>query len=248
MTIASRLQSCHTKAFPMIEPSESLTPAKPAVTVWEGMAIAAGSILLVALGSAGLIYKFFVNAANPQRATLIAKSLVDYNIPGAEGVFGANLGGAKVAIVSSPSFPNDLTALTDVNPTAAKGVELFVARVPLDVETTPSQNLTQPPATSNISPSYDPFSASDFSFSYRSGEEFTVNQERIEEKMFCDQKVPVRIQEGNLTLSSQATPIAAVKFDASAPVDNSKRQVTITAIGPTARQDASMVFQSLKCK
>jgi hypothetical protein len=232
----------------MTEPTESLTPSVPAVTVWEGIAIAAGSVLLVAMGSAGLVYKFFVNAASPQRATLIAKSLVDYNIPDAEGVFGANLGGAKVAIVSSPSFPKDAATLGNVNSASAKGVELFVARVPLDVETTPSQDATQPPSTSNISPSYDPFSASDFSFSYRSGEEFTVNQERIEEKIFCQQKVPVRIQEGNLALSSQTTPIAAVKYDASAPVGNSKRQVTITAIGPTAKQDAAMVFNSLNCK
>ncbi len=118
--------------------------------------------------------------------------------------------------------------------------------MPLDVEST--QDVSQPPSTSHISPSYDPFSASDFSFSYRSGEEFTVNQERVEEKLFCQQKVPVRIQEGNLALSSQATPIAAVKYDASAPVGNSKRQVTITAIGPTAEQDAAMVFNSLNCK
>lgn len=231
-----------------MEPIDSLTPATPPVTVWEGMAIAVGSVLLVAMGSAGLVYKFFVNAANPQRATLIAKSLINYNIPGAEGVFGANLGGAKVAIVSSPSFPKDAATLTDINPTSVKGVELFVARLPLDVETTPPQDLTQPPSTSNISPSYDPFSASDFSFSYRSGEEFTVTQEKVEEKIFCDQKVPVRIQQGNLALSSQAMPIAAVKYDASAPVGNSKRQVTITAIGPTAKQDAALVFNSLNCK
>lgn len=229
----------------MIEPTDSLTPTVPTVTVWEVIAIVAGSALLVAMGSAGLAYKFFVNAANPQRATLIAKSLMDYNIPGSEGVFGANLGGAKVAIVSSPSFPKDAATLSDINPASAKGIELFVARVPMDVETT--QDVAQPP-TSNISPSYDPFSASDFSFSYRSGEEFTVTQERIEEKMFCNQKVPVRIQEGNLTLSSQAMPIAAVKYDASAPISNSKRQVTITAIGPTAKQDAAMVFNSLNCK
>jgi hypothetical protein len=232
----------------MIEPPESLTPSVPAVTVWEGIAIAAGSVLLVAMGAAGLVYKFFVNAANPQRATQIAQSLMDYNIPDTEGVFGANLGGAKVAIVSSRSFPKDAAVLDGINPAAAKGVELFVARLPLDVEKTASQNATRPPSTSNISPSYDPFSASDFSFSYRSGEEFTVNQERIEEKMFCQQKVPVRIQEGNLALSSQAPQIPAVKYDASAPVGNSKRQVTITAIGPTAKQDAAMVFNSLNCK
>jgi hypothetical protein len=231
----------------MLEPPESLNPPVPSVTVWEVIAIAAGSVLLVAMGAVGLVYKFFLNAANPQRATQIASSLMEYHIPGAEGVFGANLGGAKVAIVGSPSFPKDAVTISSLNPASAKGVELFVARVPLDVETTLTQNTNQPP-TSNISPSYDPFSASDFSFSYRSGEEFQVNQERVEEKMFCQQKVPVRIQEGNLTLSNQAPPIAAVKFDASAPVGNSKRQITITAIGPTAKQDAAKVFDSLKCR
>lgn len=52
------------------------------VTIWETIAIALAGVSLMAIGTAGLVYKFFSNAANPQRATLIARSLMDYQIPG----------------------------------------------------------------------------------------------------------------------------------------------------------------------
>ena len=117
----------------------SLTAPIPqySVTIWETIAIAASAMLLTLIGLAGLVYKFFSNAADPQRAMLIAQSLVEYQLPGgAQGIFGANLGGAKVAIVASSAFPKgDLTLLSADQVAQAAGVELFVARVPLDVDT-----------------------------------------------------------------------------------------------------------------
>ncbi len=230
----------------MVESTESTQPQYP-VTIWEGIAIAAGAVFLVAIGLAGLAYKFFNNAADPQRASLIANSLMEYTLPaGDRGVFGANLGGAKVAIVSTPSFPRDVSTLTPEKVPTLSGVEMFIARVPLDIETGTSNNSSD--SSTNSGSDYDLFSSPDFSFSYRAGEDFNVTAERVEEKQFCGSMVPVRIQEGQLTLSSQLPTIFAVKYDAIATFENSKRQVTVTAIGNTAKADAVSVFSSLRCK
>lgn len=214
------------------------------VTVWETIAIVAGAVLLVAIGLVGLMYKFFSNAADPQRAAVIANSLMEYQIPGGvQGVFGSNLGGAKVAIVSSATFPQDPAQLTAADVASLSGVELFIARVPLDVET-----MATPIPTPEPSPPTDPFSSPDFSFSYRSGEDFQVASTRTEELKFCNDVVPVRIQTGELILSADLPPVAAIKYDAIAIFENSKRQVTLTAIGQDADQQAAQVFNSLRCK
>jgi hypothetical protein len=232
----------------MTEMTELTSPTSYPVTIWEGIGISIGAVLLVAVGLVGLIYKFLINAADPQRATLIAQSLMDYKLPGdAQGVVGINLGGAKIAIVSNTSFPKEPANLANTNPADLQGVELFIAKVPLDVETGESgmAPATLPPKPSET---YDIFSSPDFSLAYRSGEEFQVTHEQTEEKSFCNQMVSVRIQEGKLTLFSQTEPVFAVKYDAIATLGNSKRQVTLTAIGQTAQQEADQVFKSLRCK
>jgi hypothetical protein len=228
--------------------AESSNQPQYSVTVWEGMGIVMGAVGLVAIGVAGLMYKFFVNASDPGRATTIASSMMRYTIPGgAEGVFGANLGGAKIAIVSSPTFPKDPGKLSDEEAQKISGVELFIARVPLDVETAP-ENQTAIAETDKTIKSYDIFSSPDFSFSYRAGEEFQSATDISQNRMFCKMVVPIRIQTGELVLSSQLKPVFAVKYDAIALLDNGKRQVTITAIGQDAPRQAEDVFKSLRCK
>lgn len=231
-----------------MDTSDSSNQTQFTVTIWETIAITGGALLLLMIGAAGLMYKFFSNAADPDRATMIAQSLIDYQIPGeSQGVFGANLGGAKIAIVSSETFPKDPAELTADEIPNLSGVELFVARVPLDVETPP----TEPTPLSNetqTAPTYDIFASPDFSFSYRSGEDFQVLTSRIEEKNFCGSMVPVRIQDGELLLSQQLPPVNAVKYDAVAVFDNSKRQVTVTAIGQNANELLTQVFPTLRCR
>ena len=232
----------------MEETTEPLNQPQFPVTVWEAIALTIGAVLIMAIGTVGLIYKFFSNAADPQRATLIARSLIDYKIPeGAQGMFGANLGGAKVAIITSPSFPRDPSTLTPEAVEKLSGVELFVARVPLDVETT-TDTTTAATEPDKAAETYDLFSSPDYTFAYRAGEDFQVQSERIENRTFCKVTVPVRIQEGELLLSDQLPTVPAVKYDAIATFDDSKRQVTLTAIGKNAETTAKQVFDSLKCK
>ncbi len=219
------------------------------VTIWETIAIAAGGVLLVAIGLAGLMYKFFSNAADPQRATVIARSLVDYQLPGqAQGVFGANLGGAKIAIISSSTFPQNPAAMSEAAIAAATGVELFIARVPLDVETAAEPGAMPTPGPTESTDENPLFGSPDFSFSYRSGEDFQVTSSDTKDLQLCNQVVPVRVQTGELTLAAELPPVNAVKYDAIAIFDNSKRQITLTAIGQNADQQAANVFNSLRCK
>ncbi len=235
----------------MVETSDSPSQIQTQlpVTIWETIAIAAGAMLLVIIGLAGLMYKFFNNAADPQRASLIAHSLMDYQIPGkAQGIFGANLGGAKIAIVSSSTFPQNPSDLTNTQLANLSGVELFIARVPLDVETAVPNSPNADTDSTPPSDPYDLFSSPDFSFSYRSGEDFQVNSSRTADLRFCNSTVPVRIQTGNLSLATGLDPVYAVKYDAIAIFDNSKRQITLTAIGKNANQQAATVFNSLRCK
>jgi len=233
----------------MVETSDAQSKPQLPVTIWETIAIAAGGVLLIAIGLAGLMYKFFSNAADPQRATIIARSLIDYQMTGqAQGVFGANLGGAKVAIISSSTFPQNPSVLNAADLTNLSGVELFIARVPLDMETGTTPSPTPASVPSEESDLYPLFSSPDFSFSYRSGEDFQVTSTRTQDLKFCNEVVPVRIQTGQLLLASELPTVNAVKYDAIAIFDNSKRQVTLTAIGPKAEQQAETVFNSLRCK
>jgi hypothetical protein len=233
----------------MVDTTEPQPQPQFSVTIWETIAIAAGGVLLVAIGLAGLMYKFFSNAADPQRATIIAQSLADYQIPGkAQGVFGANLGGAKVAIISSSTFPQNPAAMSESAIANATGVELFIARVPLDVETATEPGATPAPVPTETPDANPLFSSPDFSFSYRSGEDFQVKSSETQDLKLCNQVVPVRIQTGELILATDLPSVNAVKYDAIAIFDNSKRQITLTAIGQNADQQAAKVFQSLRCK
>lgn len=230
-------------ASPSPTPSSDHSSSEPLpqypVSIWEGIAIALGAMLIVAVGLAGLAARFFNHSIDPQRATAIARSLMDYEIPGgSQGVFGANIGGAKVALVSSQSFPRNVEELQAKTATQLNGIELFIAKVPIgiDTETEEAESSTQ-----------DPYST-DFASPYRSGEDFNPTATRVIERSLCNITVPIRIQEGELVLAPQAPALKAIKYDAVATTSDSKRLVTLVAIGPQAAQHSEAVFTSLRCK
>lgn len=235
------MQSSHPNRLPL----DLSTPKLPdyPVTLWEALAITIGAFALVAVGAIGLVYKFFDNASNPQRATAIADSLMQYRLPGkVQGVFGTNIGGGKVAIVSTSTFPRDVSELPN-SPETLTGVELFLAKVPPDIETDEFKK------QQNSRPyDYDFLRNQDFSLSYRSGNDFQANQERSQNSWFCGVPTTIRIQDGNLFLSPDSAPLAAVKYEATALLSNSRRLATIVAIGRDADRQAAQVFKSLKCK
>ncbi|MCU0571162.1 MAG: hypothetical protein MUF49_31930 [Oculatellaceae cyanobacterium Prado106] len=207
-----------------------------AVSIWEAIAIFTGAILLVAVGVAGLGVKALNNAFDPRRAEAIAQSLVDYRIPGGStGTFGANFGGAKVAVVTSTRTTVPGSVLTDA--IAPPAVELFVARIPIN-EVTQAVETEEDLGNEFFS---------GFSFSSQGGGEFQPQARRIEPKQFCETSVPVTIQEGSLVLPD-ASVIPAVQYETRILNDSESYIAVISALGTTAAQDAAAVFDSLQCK
>lgn len=78
------------------------------VRFWEIILIVIGAIALISLGLIGLGIKALNNAFDPARAEAIAKSFMDYKIPGAQGIVGFHIGAIKLAAVQSSTNPPDV--------------------------------------------------------------------------------------------------------------------------------------------
>lgn len=206
------------------------------VSVWEGIAIVGGAILLVAAGLAGLGVKALGNAFDSQRAEAIAQSLMIYDISGgSRGLFGANIGGGKMAVITSVATVSPAQAASQL-----PAVELFLARMPLPEETETEGEPTPSPKAEN-----QLFSG--FSFSYQDPTSFQISTAQVEQKPFCDAVTPVEIQQGTLTIADGAAPVPAIKYEVKRVLDADSHIVTISALGDRAAERAAEVFDSLVC-
>ncbi len=204
------------------------------VSIWEGIAIAAGAVLLIATGLAGLGVKALNNAFDPQRAKAIAQSLMEYEIPGGyRGVFGANIGGGKIAVVASTASVRGKDNELQSNPPPA--IELLIAKVPRQAD----------PSDGEDSSSVKFFPG--FSFSYQAEESFQITNSHTEERPLCGVNTPVLIQEGWLTVSG-AAPVPGMKYQASVVLDTDNHIAIISTLGQKAQANAAEVFNSLDCK
>jgi hypothetical protein len=189
------------------------------VKVWEVILIVIGAIALISAGLLGLGLKVLSNAYNPNRAEAIAQSLSDYKIPGgSQGIFGINIGSAKLAWVRSSSNPPD--------------VVLFVGKTPINKEADKSevnQEFEKPPSDN-------------------ADEKFTVTASRTENKTFCGKSVPIKIEEGQQTFSNQPSPLPGIRYTVNITEDNIERIVILTTNGINAKEKADSVFNSLRCK
>lgn len=190
-----------------------------AASWWEFLAISAGGALLVGVGLTGLGTKALNSATDPRRSEAIAKSIVEYRIPGgSKGAFGAKIGGIRVALITNTTTPPD--------------TELFVAQIPEDEEI----DKTQLPETfGDTSPD-------------RPKEQFKAISTRMENKTFCGMTVPVTIQEGELSWQGATLTLPAIRYSTSALFRNSERLVQLTTTGEQAMQRAVTIFDSLKCQ
>ncbi|HEY9725498.1 MAG TPA: hypothetical protein V6D50_03530 [Chroococcales cyanobacterium] len=188
------------------------------VRVWEVILILIGAMALISAACFGLGIKVLNNAFNPARAEAIAKSLLDYKIPGgSQGIFGLNIGSVTVASVYSHTTPPD--------------VVLVVGEIPLtretdresaqDFEVTPSDN-----AEGN----------------------FTVTASHTENKAFCGKTVPVLIEQGKQTFNNQPSPFPAIRYSVRTVVEDVELVVILTTSGDEAKEKVVTVFNSLRCK
>ncbi|NJO43432.1 MAG: hypothetical protein HC769_26460 [Cyanobacteria bacterium CRU_2_1] len=217
-------------------PDSSAQPLS--VSIWEGIAITAGAVMLVAIGLAGLAIKALNNAFDPRRAEAIASSIIEYEIPGGSmGMFGANVGGAKVAVIASSNPPDGIPKTLADGQIPPPAIELLVARIPVSQETGEIE-----PQSSAANEFF-----AGFSFSYQTEGAFQIMNTRVENKEFCGTVAPVTIQKGILTLPDQTTRLAAVKYDVQVIREADSYVAILSTVGDRAEADANQVFESLEC-
>jgi hypothetical protein len=219
-------------------------PIQYRVSIWEGIAIFAGAVFLVAIGLAGLGIKAMNNAFNPKRAEAIAQSMVGYEIPGgSKGLFGTNIGGGKIAVVTGsailPSSPSSTLSPSASGNASIPEIELLVARIPVDEKTDPPDS-EAPPDSGTFFPG--------FSFSYQTEGAFQVNRSQTAHRLFCGVTAPVTIQEGTLTLPDQSTSVPAVRYETKVDLNADTHVVILSTVGQNAEVNANTVFQSIKCR
>lgn len=202
------------------------------VSVWEGLAIAAGAIGLVIVALIGLGMKAIRNAVDPQRVEAIAKSMMDYQIPGGSyGVVGINVGGLKVARVQSSPTNQGLTQAGQPSINTPPPVDLLIAEAPVGTQSSESNPEQSVPALS-----FEPDS------------EFKATTSHLENRPFCGMDVSVKIQEGILTSTTQQYSVSAIRYEARTVSNNSQHLVMLTTTGNKAEQNADVIFDSLRCK
>jgi hypothetical protein len=205
------------------------------VSLWEIIGITIGAALLIVAGLLGLGVKALGNAFNPERAEAIARSLMHYEIAGgSHGFFGANIGGGKLAVVTS-----NTRALENQS---APAVELFLARMPLPEAAKAKAGVE---TDDEPEPANELFSG--FSFSYQDMSAFQVSKSEMQQRAFCGATVPVEISTGQLLLSNGGPALPAVKYEVTQVLDTESRVITISALGVNAAAQAEQTFASLKC-
>lgn len=188
------------------------------VRLWDWVTIIGGAIALVTTGILGLGIKAYNNALDPKRAEAVAKSIIDYRIPGgSQGKFGIKFAGIKLAIVHSKTSPPD--------------VEIFVMQTPLNRDTRRQEELER--LRSPIEPTPTQF------------EIFSSSKENLK---FCNKPLNVTIDEGSYLLEGQTSNLPAVQYSASTIINNERLIVEVQALGKNAKQKALAVLQSIKCK
>jgi hypothetical protein len=233
----------------MSEQPKYATPYR--VSIWEGIAIGTGAIFLGLVGLAGLASKALDNAYQPQRAEAIARSLIDYDIPGGSiGKFGANIGGAKIAVVSSRRYPAGITPTPAI--AAPSQLELFIAQIPDQEKGVPE---TEEDIDNN-----DFFPG--FSFSYQDPTHFQIQTTRRETKTLCQQPLPITIHTGTLQLPSPSSPsspsspanlqppisLPATQYETTLYQEAKTYTLILSGVGQDAAQQVEQVFNALRCK
>jgi hypothetical protein len=199
---------------------DSSIPHYP-VRLLEAILITLGAIAIVGTGLVGLGIKILDHAFDPERAEAIAKSLIAYTIPGkSQGVFGINIGGAKIAWVRSASNPPDVILFVGEIPTNKEADETERAELDQEFTSFPSDTMAQ---------------------------EFVVTTGRTETKMFCGKPVPITIEQGEQTFST-VLPQPAIRYTARVTENDLERVAILITTGNEAQAKAIAIFNSFRCQ
>lgn len=199
---------------------DDLVPRYP-VRLFEVIVITLGAIAIVGIGITGLGIKILDNAFNPRRAEAIAKSLINYTIPGrSQGVFGINIGSAKFAWIRSVADPPDVILFIGESPANQEGDDAESNELDQEFKRFPSEAVAQ---------------------------EFVATTSRTETKTFCGKTVPVTIQEGQQTFGD-AAPQPAIQYIARVTESGIERVAILITSGRDAQAKAIAIFNSFRCQ
>lgn len=188
------------------------------VSIWEAILILIGAIALIGTGLAWIGMRMLNNTFNSVRAEEVARSLIDYKIPGgSSGIVGLSIGAETFAIVKSNTEPSDIF--------------LYVSKAPSDrmSEETPI-NLGDAIALENSITG-----------------EFVFSDTYTEPKKLCNQPTQVTIQKGQQIDTTQNTTQPAIQYSARIIDGKIERIISIMTIGENAQVKAEQVFNSIEC-
>lgn len=199
--------------------NEPLTPSQlDKVKLLDWVMIIGGAIALVTTGIIGLGMKAYSNALDPKRAEAVAKSIIDYRIPGgSQGEYGIKFAGIKLAKVHSKTSPPD--------------VEIFVMQTPLNRDTQNQEDIERLRTPLQPKPA-----------------EIEVLSSYSQNMKFCGKPIDVTIEQGIYSLEDRYSTIPAVQFTVSTIANDERLIVEVQALGKNAKQKALTVLRSIKCK
>jgi len=257
---------------PMNDP---VPPTVYRMSLREGGAIALGGLLVIVGGIVGLGEKAIRNATDPARAEAIARSLMDYRIPGqVHGLFGINIGSVKMGVVTNAPLTGSPDVISSVQssmsssgatsipangtPDGPSSIPTGVAepsqtrsgdrtRVELLVARTPLSARSRMNHASNES-DFNLLSLPGVSISYEIQGEFQPMTSRNRPGFLCEVPTLINIEEGNALLADSPRPVPAIRYEATIELDEQNHSIILMAIGQDAEETAQRVFESLRCR
>jgi hypothetical protein len=190
------------------------------VKLWEVVGVGILGILLVALALLEVVNQFFTKIQNPAQAESIARTVVDYQLPGGnQGLKSFETKAESFALVGNRRNPPDLLMLV-------------------------TQALIEPDRVENQRPFTEELDITTALVgSWRKAKQST------QQKQFCGQRVSVTVRQGSyLLVESPRQSVAMTEYLVMHNRKKSQTSIQLFAIGPQAAAELDQVLQSLKCR
>ncbi|WOB42432.1 hypothetical protein HNI00_04130 [Thermoleptolyngbya oregonensis NK1-22] len=255
--------------------NEPTPPTDYRMSLREGGAIALGGLLVIVGGIVGLGDKAIRNATDPARAEAIARSMMDYRIPGqVHGLFGINIGSVKMGVVTNAPPAESSNVLSSVQPTVSSSVNPSVppdgssvrsSSVPMELaeasQTRPGDRtrvellIARAPLSArsrmnhtNGESDFSLLSLPGVSISYEIQGEFQPTTSRDQPGFLCEVPTVINIESGRALLTDSPRPVPAIRYEATIELDGQNHSIILMAIGQDAKKTAQQVFESLRCR
>jgi hypothetical protein len=190
------------------------------VKLWEVLGVGLLGVFLIALALLEVANQFFTKIQNPEQAESIARTVVDYQLPGGnQGLKSFETKAESFALVGNRRNPPDLLML--------------VTQAPIEPDRVEDQR--------NFAEELDITTA--LVGSWRRAKQTT------QQKQFCGKSVNVTVRQGSyLMVESPRRPVAMTEYLVIHNRKKSQTSIQLFAIGSQAATELDQVLQSLQCR